>query len=91
MAGWQMLAAEWYTCMYLHTHIPLYHPHTHTHYTPPLPPHTHTQEIDQTVLDADEIPNDDLGKNQSELYGSKHTHDTTKVSHNECGPNLYLT
>ena len=73
---------------YTYPHVSSTHPHTL--YPPPLPP-THTQEIDQTVLDADEIPNDDLGKNQSELYGSKHTHDTTKVSHNECGPNLYLT
>jgi len=55
-----------------HTHIPhtyhthTHHKHTHTH----THTHTHicTQEIDPSVLDADEIPNDDLGKNQSELH-----------------------
>ena len=63
----------------------MYHPHTHPFHTLYTPFSFHTQEIDQTVLDADEIPNDDLGKNPSELYSNKHTHDATKA----CP--LYLT
>ena len=67
-----------------HVFPPPPHTHTHTHtLDTPLP--FHTQEIDQTVLDADEIPNDDLGKNPSELYSNKHTHDVVKA----CP--LYLT
>ena len=70
--------------LHVHTHVPcITPPPPHTHFTPPFP--FHTQEIDQTVLDADEIPNDDLGKNPSELYSNKHTHDATKA----CP--LYLT
>ena len=70
--------------MYIHMSHVSPPPPTHTHYThsfhtlyTPFP--FHTQEIDQTVLDADEIPNDDLGKNPSELYSNKHTHDATKA------------
>ena len=53
--------AQTRTCSHTRTNT---HAHTHaqTH------THTHTQEIDPSVLDMDEIPNDDLGKNQSELH-----------------------